>query len=116
MVAMGVAVAIEEGLIRAPRLFFAGKALSPTGGHGDVRGPGVEAYDTAYIQPGLGMIVDGVHVGRGGRLIGFLLQGFCVQITEDVDHREKHGRQRVGFPHGQLTPDALAHDIERIAG
>ena len=26
------------------------------------------------------------------------------------------GRQRVGFPHDQLTPEALAHDIERLAG
>ena len=24
------------------------------------------------------------------------------------------GRQRVGFPHDQLTPEALAHDIERL--
>ena len=26
------------------------------------------------------------------------------------------GRQRVGFPHDQLTPEALAHDIERLTG
>ena len=25
------------------------------------------------------------------------------------------GRQRVGFPHDQLTPEALAHDLERLA-
>ena len=29
--------AIEDGLIRAPRFFYAGKALSMTGGHGDFR-------------------------------------------------------------------------------
>jgi protein SCO1 len=25
------------------------------------------------------------------------------------------GRQRVGFPFDQLTPEALAHDIRRLA-
>ena len=35
---IGLALAIEQGLIRGPRFFcFAGKALSQTGGHGDVR-------------------------------------------------------------------------------
>lgn len=31
----GLAKAVEEGLIDGPRLFYAGKALSQTGGHGD---------------------------------------------------------------------------------
>lgn len=34
---IGLYLAIEQGLIRGPRLFFAGKALSQTGGHGDLR-------------------------------------------------------------------------------
>lgn len=33
----GLARAVEAGLIQGPRLFYAGKALSPTGGHGDSR-------------------------------------------------------------------------------
>lgn len=33
----GLAAAIEGGLIKGPRLFYAGKVLSPTGGHGDSR-------------------------------------------------------------------------------
>ena len=33
----GLAVAIEQGLIEGPRLFYAGRALSQTGGHGDFR-------------------------------------------------------------------------------
>ncbi len=32
-----LALAIEEGLIRAPRFFYSGKCLSMTGGHGDMR-------------------------------------------------------------------------------
>ncbi|HVC30443.1 MAG TPA: amidohydrolase family protein, partial [Steroidobacteraceae bacterium] len=34
---IGLFLAIEQGLIRGPRLFFAGRALSQTGGHGDIR-------------------------------------------------------------------------------
>ena len=33
----GLATAVERGLIAGPRLFFSGKALSQTGGHGDFR-------------------------------------------------------------------------------
>ena len=33
----GLAMAVERGLIAGPRLFFSGKALSQTGGHGDFR-------------------------------------------------------------------------------
>jgi imidazolonepropionase-like amidohydrolase len=64
----GLARAVEEGLIAGPRLSFCGKALSQTGGHGDVRGPGAEAYDTACTQPGLGYLCDGVpEVRRAAR-------------------------------------------------
>src|SRR5215813_9466441 len=33
----GLAEAVEEGLVRGPRIFPSGMALSQTGGHGDVR-------------------------------------------------------------------------------
>jgi imidazolonepropionase-like amidohydrolase len=33
----GLAAAIEQGLIDGPRVFYAGRALSQTGGHGDFR-------------------------------------------------------------------------------
>ena len=33
----GLAIACETGLIVGPRLFYPGRALSPTGGHGDMR-------------------------------------------------------------------------------
>ena len=34
---IGLVRAVEEGLIQGPRIFHAGKALSQTGGHGDMR-------------------------------------------------------------------------------
>jgi protein SCO1 len=50
-------------------------------------------------------------------------RGYGVQPQEgELDHSatvvlvDGDGRQRVGFPHAQLTPEALAHDIRRLAG
>ena len=49
-------------------------------------------------------------------------RGYGIQPqTGALDHTagvvlvDAQGRQRVGFPHDQLTPEALAHDIRRIA-
>ena len=66
----GLARAIETGLIAGPRLFYSGRALSQTGGHGDFR-----SYEQAHglCSCGLGArvfsrIVDGVpEVRRAAR-------------------------------------------------
>src|ERR1700746_2948269 len=58
----GLAEAIEEGLVRGPRIFPSGMALSQTGGHGDTR-PRTQPVDTcACCGGGLAMsrIADGV--------------------------------------------------------
>ncbi len=56
--------AIEDGLIRAPRFFYAGKVLSMTGGHGDFRAMGEDAHPHGYCGCGAGnalcVICDGV--------------------------------------------------------
>jgi imidazolonepropionase-like amidohydrolase len=62
----GLVMAIEEGLIEAPRLVICGKALSQTGGHTDYRGRyhhrNVEYYgDKAGA---MGRVVDGVDAVR----------------------------------------------------
>jgi protein SCO1 len=48
-------------------------------------------------------------------------RGYGVQPqTDDLEHSasvvlvDAAGRQRVGFPYDQLTPEALAHDLERL--
>jgi imidazolonepropionase-like amidohydrolase len=51
--------ALEEGLVRGPRLFYAGRALSQTGGHGDHRGPGEHFIDTHPGSSEMSTIVDG---------------------------------------------------------
>ena len=61
---VGLALAIEHGLVQGPRFLYGGKALSQTGGHGDMR-PGVEeepcncAYSGAICQ-----VVDGADQVR----------------------------------------------------
>lgn len=56
----GLVRAIEEGHIVGPRLLFCGKALSQTGGHGDMRGPGeINSYFECQCCAGLGRVCDG---------------------------------------------------------
>ena len=66
----GHAEAIESGLFHGPRLFFAGQALSQTGGHGDFRPRTFMADGCACGQafPSLGRIADGpTEVRRAAR-------------------------------------------------
>ena len=56
------------------------------------------------------------------RALAPVWKGYGVQPQEgELDHSatvvlvDAKGRQRVGFPHAQLTPEALAHDIRRLA-
>ncbi|MFC7464030.1 amidohydrolase family protein [Brachybacterium sp. GCM10030252] len=60
----GLASAQAEGLFRGPRLFFGGKSLSQTGGHGDTRGPGQQVSTAVPCCAGLGTIADGPDAVR----------------------------------------------------
>ncbi len=53
--------AIESREFIGPRLFFGGKALSQTGGHGDVRPSHAEACHCASMGGSLVQVVDGVE-------------------------------------------------------
>ncbi|MHC9540679.1 MAG: amidohydrolase family protein [Vulcanimicrobiota bacterium] len=63
----GLAMAIRQGVIEGSRLFFCGRALSQTGGHGDFR---AMTYDGEYGAPmqssatTIGQITDGVSEVR----------------------------------------------------
>ncbi len=64
----GLALAVEEGYLTGPRILYSGKALSQTGGHGDVRGRGENDTGDCYCRPGLGRVCDGVaEVSRAAR-------------------------------------------------
>ena len=62
---LGLAMAVERGLIAGPRIFFAGRGLSQTGGHGDMRNQtrfepcGCAAYHGPVTQ-----VADGVDAVR----------------------------------------------------
>ncbi|WP_245851206.1 metal-dependent hydrolase family protein [Brachybacterium vulturis] len=60
----GLAMAQAEGLLRGPRLFFGGKSLSQTGGHGDTRVPGQQRSHASNCCAGLGVIADGPDAVR----------------------------------------------------
>jgi imidazolonepropionase-like amidohydrolase len=63
---VGLHVAIERGWVDAPRMFFCGKALSQTGGHGDMRRPGeIEPCGCAHGYEGhLSRTADGADEVR----------------------------------------------------
>jgi imidazolonepropionase-like amidohydrolase len=66
----GLAEAVERGLIAGPRMFVSGRALSQTGGHGDLRSPTAGLDSCACCQAGAGLarIADGVaEVRRAAR-------------------------------------------------
>jgi imidazolonepropionase-like amidohydrolase len=55
----GLARALREKLFLGPRLLYCGKALSQTGGHGDMRGAGEQSSEQCPCCAGLGRICDG---------------------------------------------------------
>lgn len=62
---IGLARAIEQGLIAGPRFFFSGKALSQTGGHGDFRpGDRIDLCGCNSYSGHTSLVVDGVDEVR----------------------------------------------------
>jgi imidazolonepropionase-like amidohydrolase len=62
----GLAEAVERGLIRGPRLFFSGRVLSQTGGHGDLRPREGEPPGCAcrIFSSGFSHVADGADAVR----------------------------------------------------
>lgn len=90
----GLAAAVAEGLLPGPRLVYGGKALSQTGGHGDPRPGGRDAYDPHYFVPAMNRVCDGVadvrravrdEVRRGASHIKLHASGGCASPTDRLD-------------------------------
>ncbi len=84
--------AVEEGHVVGPRLFYAGKALSQTGGHGDMRGAHIEACNCGS-NGNLLEVVDGVeairiavreNLRRGAHQIKLMLSGGVISATDPI--------------------------------
>jgi len=61
----GLKLAIDQGLINGPRLFYSGKALSQTGGHGDMRpGDTIQPCGCGSYSGSISRVVDGADEMR----------------------------------------------------
>ncbi len=91
----GLKLALQEGAISGPRLFICGKALSQTGGHGDLRGR-FDAREARYFGRrlgALGRICDGVaqvrraareEIKAGADLIKIMANGGIASPTDPI--------------------------------
>lgn len=96
----GLWLAIDQGLITAPRLFYCEKALSQTGGHVDMRHhhdhhahDEVSLCACCFVNP-LGVVVDGVdavrkvireQLRRGASFIKFCGSGGVSTVSDPLD-------------------------------
>ncbi len=93
-----LAQALQDGLVRGPRYFYAGKILSMTGGHGDFRGAGEAHHTQGYCSCGgdmntLCVIADGVddclravreQFRRGAHCIKIMGSGGVASPTDPI--------------------------------
>jgi imidazolonepropionase-like amidohydrolase len=90
----GIARAVADRLIRGPRIFFAGRALSMTGGHGDFRDPFSEVGACGCSAEGrVAIVVDGEdavraaareELRRGAHCIKIMLSGGVLSPTDPI--------------------------------
>jgi imidazolonepropionase-like amidohydrolase len=92
----GLARAVEEGHVVGPRILFAGHAISQTGGHGDMRGPGEDQEEPACLH-GLGRIADGVpavlaacrdEIRKGATHIKLMVSGGVASPTDRLTNTQ----------------------------
>jgi len=88
--------AIEDGLVRAPRFFYAGRALSMTGGHGDFRSAdqsSIHGYCSCGRSNSLCVIADGIdeclkaareELRRGAHCIKIMGSGGVASPTDPL--------------------------------
>jgi imidazolonepropionase-like amidohydrolase len=88
--------ALEDGLIEGPRLYYAGRALSQTGGHGDSREQHIEPCSCRFIA-NLSETADGVDevrkaaretLRRGAHHLKIFLSGGVVSPTDPIWMRQ----------------------------
>ncbi|MBK1665389.1 peptidase M38 [Rhodospirillum rubrum] len=90
----GLAKALAEGAIVGPRLLYCGHALSQTGGHADMRGPGQHNLDQCLCCAGLGQVCDGVpemrracreEIRKGATHLKLMVSGGVASPTDRID-------------------------------
>ncbi|MBS3670075.1 metal-dependent hydrolase family protein [Vreelandella boliviensis] len=90
----GLAKAVDEGALVGPRIMYAGNALSQTGGHADMRGPGQQTFEGCFCCAGLGRVCDGVsevrraardEIRKGATQIKIMASGGVSSPTDRID-------------------------------
>ena len=91
---IGIARAVEDRLIKGPRVFFAGRVLSMTGGHGDFRDPFSAIGACGCSTHGrMAVICDGPdavraaareELRRGAHCIKIMLSGGVLSPTDPI--------------------------------
>lgn len=89
----GLARAVELGLIKGPRVFFAGRSLSQTGGHGDLRSRDRADPCSCGYSGVLSVVVDGEdavrkaareELRRGATQLKIMVSGGVLSPTDPV--------------------------------
>lgn len=135
----GLAAAIAEGLLPAPRYLYTGPALSQTGGHGDPRsvdearcGCAGAAGPTGSAVGGIGSeVVDGVDAvraavrdrfRRGAHAIKIMASGGVMSLTDPIRHpqysaeeiraaTDEAGRRGSYVCAHAYSPEAIRHAV-----
>jgi imidazolonepropionase-like amidohydrolase len=90
----GIHDAQREGLLSGPTIFFGGKALSQTGGHGDPRSRGRIADEDHPARPGISRVADGVtavraaardELRKGAHHVKIMASGGVASPTDRID-------------------------------
>ncbi len=91
---LGLAQAVEQGLIKGPRIFFAGKALSQIGGHGDMRRQtGFEPCQCGAYSGAIAAVADGIdgmrsavreELRKGAHQIKLMVSGGVLSPTDPI--------------------------------
>ncbi|KAI0596967.1 amidohydrolase [Biscogniauxia sp. FL1348] len=135
--------ALDDDVFPGPRLFFAGRALSQTGGHGDRRGAHEDASPTASCcgggegaKAGLAEICDGVpacvraareQLRRGADFIKIMVGGGVASPTDRLTGTQFTGEEvraicevargsGVGVTAHAYTPAAVRHAVDNGVG
>lgn len=90
----GLAQAVAEDSLPGPRILYCGNALSQTGGHADMRGPGQQTFEGCFCCAGLGRVCDGVsevrraardEIRKGATQIKIMASGGVSSPTDRID-------------------------------
>jgi imidazolonepropionase-like amidohydrolase len=125
----GLARAIREGVIPAPRYLWTGPALSQTGGHGDGRDPMRGGPDYCGCATNIVDSPDAMRrrvrqlLGSGAHAIKLLTSGGVVSPTDPLAApqfsaaeiavaAEEAGRRGTYVTAHAYSPDAIVHSIE----